>query len=117
MKNIFSGLSSAVMIIYMLYRVFITLVFLPLAGSLRGPTGIYFLSLVLLAALAIGISFTKRKIVAASLASSLGLVAIFYWWFFICRASVPIWSDFYWFVVPEMCFALAGFCKWVVSRP
>ena len=116
MKNTFSGLASAVMVVYTLYRAITTLVFLPFAGSLGSPTGIYFILLVLVAAGATALSFTKRKGVAASVASSLGLVATFYWWFVVCRASVPIWSDFYWLVVPEVCFALAGLCKWAVSR-
>ena len=116
MKNLFSGLASAVMVVYTIYRAITTLVFLPFAGSLGSPTGLYFLSLVLLAAGATVLSFTKRKGLTALLASSLGLVAIIYWWVFICRSSVPIWSDFYWLVVPELCFALAGLCKWGVSR-
>lgn len=117
MKNIFAGLASAVMIVYTIYRAITTLVFLPFAGSLGSPTGIYFLLLVLLAAGTTALSFTRRKGMAASLASLLCLVAISYWWFFICRASIPIWSDFYWLVVPEVCFALAGLCKWMISRP
>jgi hypothetical protein len=117
MKSIFSGLSSAVMIVYTIYRTITTLVFLPFAGSLGSTTGIYFLLLVLLAAGTTALSFTKRKGMTASLASMLGLVAILYWWFVICRASAPIWSDFYGLVLPEMSFALAGLCRWLVSRP
>jgi hypothetical protein len=116
MKNIVSGLAIAVMVVYTLYRTITTLVFLPFAGSLGSPTGLYFISLVLLAAGATALSFTKLKGLTALLASFLGLVAVIYWWVFICRASVPIWSDFGWLVVPELCFALAGLSKWVVSR-
>jgi hypothetical protein len=76
MKSIFSGLSSAVMIVYTIYRAITTLVFLPFAGSLGSPTGIYFLLLVLLAAGTTALSFTKRKGMTASLASMLGLVAL-----------------------------------------
>ena len=115
MKNVLSGLSSAVMVLYSLYRACTTLVFLPFAGSLGSLTGKYFLVLVFLAVGATALSFTSWKGVAASLASSLGLIAAIYWWVFICRTSIPIWSDFYWLVVPEVCFALAGICKWAAS--
>lgn len=117
MKNIVAVLSSAVMVIYTLYRAFTTLVILPFSGSLKSSTGIYFLLLVFGAAGATALSFTKRRGIAASLAAVLGLVALLYWWVVICRTSVPIWSDFYWLVVPEVCFALAGLSKWMVSRP
>ena len=116
MKIAILNLSSAVMVFYLLYRAFTTLVLLPFAGSLKSSTGAYFIALVLLAVGATALSFTKQKGVAALLASTVVSIAIIYWWVVICRASAPIWSDFYWLVVPEFCFALAGICKWVASR-
>jgi hypothetical protein len=117
MKSVIFSISSAVMVLYTLYRAFTTLVFLPFAGSLRSSTGAYYLALVFLAVGATALSFTTQKGLAASMASSVGPIAVIYWWVFICRTSAPIWSDFYWLVVPELCFALAGICKWAVSRP
>jgi DMSO/TMAO reductase YedYZ heme-binding membrane subunit len=117
MKNIFAGLASAVMIVYTIYRAFTTIVILPFVATSGSRSDIYFLLLVLLAAGITALSFTKRRGMAASLAAALGLVALFYWWVVICRASVPIWSDFFWLVVPEACFSLAGLCKWLVGRP
>jgi hypothetical protein len=80
------------------------------------PTGIYFLLLVLLAAGATALSFTRRKGVAASLASVVGIMALCFWLFIICTAPWRTWSNFIWFVVPEVCFSLAGLYKWWVDR-
>jgi hypothetical protein len=117
MKLFFAGLSSAVMIVYTSYRAFTTIMILPFVASSGSSSSIYFVLLVLLAAGTTALSFTRRRGMAASLASALGLVALFYWWVVICRAFVPIWSDFFWLVVPEACFSLAGLCKWLVGRP
>ncbi|WP_348269681.1 hypothetical protein P8936_15200 [Edaphobacter paludis] len=117
MKNIFAGLSSAVMIIYTIYRAFTTSVILPFVASSASRSGMYFLLLVLSAAGITALSFTTRKGLAASLACGLGLIALFYWWVVICRGSVSIWSDFYWLVIPEACFALAAVCKWLIDCP
>jgi hypothetical protein len=117
MKKIFLGLSSAIMIAYTIYRTFTTIVILPFVASSGSPSTIYFLLLVLFAVGITALSFTRRRGLAASLASVLGLIAFFYWWVVICRGSVPIWSDLYWFVIPEVCFALAGICKWLVGCP
>src|SRR5258708_14029501 len=95
MKPVFIGISMAIMVAYIGYRTLVTVVFLPFAGSLASPTGIYFIALVL-AVTALG--FTKLNGTAGLLALSLGVVALFYWWVVICRASSPIWSDFLWFV-------------------
>jgi hypothetical protein len=110
-KNIFVGLLSAVMI----YRVSTTLVFLPFTAPLWSSTGIYFVLLVLLAIGATALSFTRRKWVTALLASALGLIALSYWWVISCKAQAPIWSDFIWGVVPELCFSFAGICKWSIG--
>jgi hypothetical protein len=117
MRNILVGLSSTVMIAFTIYRAFTTIVIMPFVSSFGSASGIYSLLFVLLAAGITALSFTRRRGVAASLASALCFVALFYWWVVICRASVPIWSDFLWLVLPEVFFSLAGLCKWLVGRP
>jgi hypothetical protein len=37
--------------------------------------------------------------------------ALLYWWFDLARFRFPIWHDFRWFVVPELCFSGAGILK------
>jgi hypothetical protein len=117
MKTFYTGLFTAVMIVYTMYRAFTTLVILPFTGPLKSSTGIYSFVIVMAAAGITALSFTRQKGMAASLAFALSLISLAYWWVVICRATTPIWSDFYWLVVPESCFALAGVCKWLVSRP
>jgi hypothetical protein len=117
MKAAFAGFASAIMIVYTLYRFITTVVFLPLAGPRWGSAGVYFLMLVLLAVATTTLSFTRHKGLAAIVASALGPIGLAYWWFVICHGATPIWSDFFWFVVPEVCFSLAGICKWLASRP
>jgi len=115
MKTILTGLSSAVMVVYVMYRAFTTLVILPFVASPLSSSGIYFLSTILLATLITGLSLTRRNRVAFVLASLLLFAALFYWWLVICRRSTPIWPDFFWFVVPETCFAIAVLCRWLVD--
>jgi hypothetical protein len=116
MKSIFLALSSVIMAAYVVYRCFTTLVILPFAEPLMSRSGIYFLLLVLLAAGATALSFTPRIGMAASLASVVGIMALCFWLFVICTAPWRTWSNFVWFVVPEVCFSLAALCKWWVGR-
>jgi hypothetical protein len=63
------------------------------------------------------LSFTRRKAMAALLSTIVGAVALGWWFFIICTAPVWTRSQFVWFVVPEVCFSLAGFLHWLVQRP
>jgi hypothetical protein len=117
MRNIFIALTCGIMIAYVLYRSFTTLVILPFVTSLDSSTGVRSILLVLLAAGAIVLSFTRRKAMAASLATIVGAVALGSWLFVIRTAPVWTRSYFVWFVVPEVCFSLAGFFNWLVQRP
>jgi len=114
MKNVSVGLLIAVMICYVAYRAFTTLVFLPFAGSIWSADGVYFLSLVLLSVVAITLSFKDRDGMAAILGSVVGLAALVYWSTIFHRTQVGMWSDFMWFAVPEICFSLATITKWRV---
>ena len=116
MKNLFVVLSSVVMIAYVAYRGFTTLFILPFTVPLFSPGGIYFILLVLLAAGATVLSFTRHKGIAAWLVAVVGLLAFGSWFRDILVASVWTRSNFVWFVVPEVCFTLAGLCKWWVDR-
>ena len=102
---------------YVLYRGFTTLVILPFTEPLFSPGGAYFLLLVLLAAGATVLSFIGRKGVSASLAAIVGIVALGSWGRDIFVAPVWTCSNFIWFVVPEVCFSLAGYFNWLVQRP
>jgi hypothetical protein len=116
MKNPFVVLSSLVMIAYVACRGFTTFAILPFTEPLLSPGGAYFLLLVLLAAAATVLSFTRRKGLAASLAAVVGLVALGSWFRDIVVAPVWTRSNLIWFVLPEVCFSLAGLCKWWVGR-
>jgi hypothetical protein len=102
---------------YVLKGGFATLVILPFTMSPLSPGGFYFLLLVLLAAGATVLCFTRRKGIAASLAAVVGLLALVSWCRVIFVAPVWTWSNFVWFVVPEVCFSLAALCNWLVQRP
>ena len=105
MRNILIALTCVTMIAYVLYRSFTTLVILPFVTSRNSFNGVLSLLLVLLAAGAIVLSFTRRKAMAASLATIVGAVALGSWFFVICTAPVWTRSYFVWFVVPEVLFA------------
>jgi hypothetical protein len=117
MRNILIAVTCVIMIAYVLYRSFTTLVILPFVTSRDSFTGVLSSLLVFLAAGAIVLSFTRRKALAASLATIVGAVALGSWFFVICTAPVWTRSYFVWFVVPEVCFSLAGFFNWLVQRP
>jgi hypothetical protein len=117
MRNILVALTSVIMVAYVLYRSFATLVILPLTESLFNKDGFRFLLLILLAAGATALSFTRRKGIAASIAAVVGLLALGLWCRVIFVAPVWTWSDFIWFVLPEVCFSLAVLTNWLVQRP
>jgi hypothetical protein len=89
----------------------------PVYCALFSRGGIYFFLLVLLAAAATVLSFTRHKGMAVLLAGVVGLVALVSW----CRDILvaPVWtrSNLVWFVLPEVCFSLAAFFNWLVQRP
>jgi hypothetical protein len=116
MKSLFVVLSSVVMAAYVLYRGFTTFLILPFTEPLLSPDGMYFLLLVFVAAISTILSFTPRRGGAASLAAVVGIAALCFWVFVIFRSPWRTWSNFVWFLVPEVCFALAGLCKWWVDR-
>ena len=107
--------ASWVMVLYTFYRVFTTLIFLPMAGPTSGAVA-YFVSLILLAIVSTVFSFTKHRSVAGALASVVAIEALSYWWFELARFRLPIWHDFGWFVVPELCFSAAGILKWLLAE-
>jgi hypothetical protein len=116
MKAVLIILSSALMPAYVTYRAFATFVILPLSALLPSPIGIYFVLLTLIAAVATVLSFTRRKGMAATPAAIVGLVPLCRWFYIIHTA--PVWTRtiFIWFVVPEVCFSLAGLSKWWACR-
>ncbi len=104
------------MAVYVMYRAFTTLVILPFAAGLFSPEWTRSVFLVLIAMGATILSFTRYKGIAASLAIILGLLALGSWARIIFVA--PVWTRSYlvWSVLPELCFSVAGLCKWWV-RP
>jgi len=114
MKSILAGLCSIAIIGYVVYRSFTTLMILPFVASGGSASGIYFLLLLLLAIGIVVLSFMKRGGVASALTLILCVTSLLYWWVVICRRSNPIWTDFGWFVVPEIFFASAVLTRWYV---
>ena len=117
MRNWIAVLFTALMVIYVVYRAAVTALFLPLTAPPWSPTGLYFVSLVLAAIASLVFSSRGSKVLSAWLAILVGLAAASFWWFVICRTIRPIWSDFGWFVIPELVFSIAGICKWIVQSP
>ena len=117
MRSALAVLSLAVMVIYTAFRLFTTAVFLPLTATPSSdPTGYaYSLSLVILAITSTVLSSISRVKAAAGIAIIVGLASVLFWWIIVCNRSVPIWSDFNWFVVPEITFALAAVSRWRLS--
>ena len=116
MKDIVAIFASLIMVVYVLYRTFTTLVILPLTEPLLSSGGIYFLFLVLIAMGATVLSFTRRKGIAVSLAAVVGLLALGSWVRVIFVAPVWTRTNLVWFVVPEVCFCISGLCKWWIRR-
>jgi len=88
MRSTFAVLSSVIMAAYVAYRGFTTLFILPFTVPLFSPGGIYFILLVLLAAGATVLSFTRHKGIAAWLVAVVGLLAFGSWFRDILVASV-----------------------------
>ena len=106
------------MLVYVLYRALATFVFLPLAGGFFfGHTGIYFVSLILIAAGAVVCCFFEKRTASCVLAGLVGLAAVSFWCFGVLRNQAYLnWSYFGWSVVPELLFAAAGVAGWMIRR-
>ena len=68
-----------IMVAYVVYRDFTTFLILPFTESLLSPGGLYFLLLVLFAAVSTVLSFTTRRPIAASLAAVVWTAALCFW--------------------------------------
>ena len=109
------NLSKIVIVVFLIYRSFTTLAILPLVSSRWNSTNVYFLLALLVAFVVAALSLTKHKRLASLLAIVVGSAALIYWWQVICRGTKPIWSDFLWFVVPEILFTSAVVGMWVTE--
>src|ERR1035441_3265603 len=112
MKTITAGMSMFLLIGYLLYCAFTKIVILPFVTQGESSSTLYFAGLLLTATIIVGLSFMKHKRLAAFLAFGLATASLCYWWLIICHSYDPIWPDFGWFVVPEICFALAVTYRW-----
>lgn|SRR5271154_1727158 len=115
MRKAAAFLSGIALIAYVIYRAFTTVVIMPLVAGLFSSTGIYFGLLLLLAIGTSILSFTRYKGVAGLLSIALGVSALLYWWIVICGRTNPIWTDFSWFVIPEMFFVAAVLSRWLLT--
>lgn len=110
---VFLGL---VMVAYVLFTALVTFVFLPLAGGFfYGHIGAYYLSLILIATLAVAFSFFEKRGAAGLLAVILLLTVLFYWW----RNGYTgpwDWSIFFWNTFPAFVFAGCAIANWVIRR-
>jgi hypothetical protein len=112
MRNTLVALSCVIMVAYVLYRGFTTVVFLPFVTSFDSWIGILSILLILLAAGAIVLTIVGRNGMAALLSTSVGAVALGSWLFIIFTSSVWTRTYFIWSVLPEVCFSLAGILNW-----
>jgi hypothetical protein len=108
MREPLAKLASSLMIAYLIYRGFTTLVIMPLVESFWSFDGLYFFGVLALAATGTWLSFTRHEIVSVFLALMVGCSGLSYWWVVMCRRATPIWSDFESFVVPEAIFFAAA---------
>jgi len=115
MKKMFNGIMSAIMFAYTIYRVLTTIIFLPFTESIFSRDGLYFGLLVVIAAASTALGFTNRRRLSGFLAIAVGLLSLAWWLSLDFGKSFRIWPDFYWFVVPELCFAFAGSAKWLAA--
>jgi hypothetical protein len=115
MKKMFNGIMSAIMFAYTIYRVLTTIIFLPFTESIFSRDGLYFGLLVVIAAASTALGFTNRRRLSGFLAIAVGLLSLAWWLSLDIGMSFRIWPDFYWFVIPELCFASAGLAKWLTA--
>lgn len=117
MRKIVVFLCGLISIAYVIYRAFTTFVILPLVAGPFSSQNLYF-GFSILVAIGIAIlSFTRHKGIAGTMAIVFGITTLVHWFLDVRRADpVWIWSDFVWFVVPEMFFVFAIICHWLVYR-
>jgi hypothetical protein len=107
---------TSVAVVFVLYRTLLLLVFLPFAGSIWSFVGAYLSLTIGFGIVTIALSLTNRSVPANAFAIFLPVMAIAFWWFYICKGATPIWSDFRAFVVPEICFAVVILARGVAPR-
>src|ERR1019366_10203708 len=115
MKKILIALLSVGVVAYLAFRALTTFIFMPLAGSIWSLGALYFLVMFIAAAALSALSFIGNRRLATVLSGLYGSASLTYWWFIVCRASTPIWSDFQWLVVPDIGFSPAGLLIWLAS--
>lgn len=107
-----SHLSSWVMILAVLVRVFPTAIILPLVVGPGSAEWFQWWAPILVAIGATALSFTRHRFLAAILALLVCAIAIVNW-----SCALPIWrpqiSRFV--VVPDLCLAIAGVTKWLAQ--
>lgn len=114
-RSVVKSLANVILITYLIYRAVMTFMIMPLVVLPWSFGGAYFVAVFLLA-LGIAVwSFRSKTPLVLMVAGLFTGMAFFYWWVVICRRGAPIWSDFGWLVVPEICFSLAVVVKWFVS--
>jgi len=107
--QILNGFALVIMIGYLLYKGFTTIVFLPFAAGGSFGAYIYPVFVICLALACTVLSILRYQLAASCVAAVITIAAFSYWGFVISHGTKPIWSDFRWFVIPEICFAAATF--------
>jgi hypothetical protein len=107
--------ANFVLIAYLVYRAFTTFLIMPLVALPWSLSGAYFVVLFVFAVAIAVMSFRGTGYVVVPLAGVFAAIALSYWWLIVCRGGAPIWSDFGWLVLPEVCFAAAAVCRSLAS--
>jgi hypothetical protein len=116
MRSAIKIVASVVLVLYLTYRVFTTFLIMPLVVEPQSLGEFYFVAIFVFALVIAALSFRASSSVVVSLAGLFASIAFLYWWVIVCRRAAPIWSDFCWLVVPEVCFAVAVVGRSLVSR-
>jgi Na+/melibiose symporter-like transporter len=111
-NSFFDGTLLSFLVLYVVFRAFTTLVIMPFAVAAWDPTSIYFLTLLMVTVLTTILAFTRLRGATAVLALVVTAASLCFWWLVICNRGKPIWSDFKWTVVPEVCFGCAALLRW-----
>ncbi len=115
MRSAIKVVASIVLVLYLAYRAVTTFLIMPLVALPWSLGGAYFVALFVFAVVIAVLSFRAGKYVVVPLAGLFAAIALLYWWVIVCRRMAPIWSDFYWGVVPEVCFSVAAVSRTLVS--
>ena len=115
-RSSLDGLCLAVFFVYILFRLTTTVLIMPLAVSGLDTTSTYFIAILFLSIVTTIIAFTEYRLATAALAVILVALALVFWWIVVCKKGSPIWADFKWDVLPELCFACAAGMRWRLSR-